>query len=610
VEAGFSDTSGGWRQAPDATVQAILAALGAGGDGPAPPALRTVRLDRGLPALPAGRLVLEDGSYAEIDGRLPPDLPPGYHSIEPRHGDPFPLVASPGRLPMPTRDIWGFSAQLYAARSRSSWGIGDLSDLRRIGSWSRSLGAATVLVNPLHASRPTYPQQPSPYFPGSRCFVNPLYLSIEEVPGAAGRLDVASAAREGRELNRRRLIDRDRIWSLKSDSLEAIFSDFSGDPHFDAYRDERGLALESFATFCALAELHGPTWQEWPREFRHPASGATRQFAASPIGRLRIRYHAWLQWLLDGQMARAATKIGVVQDLAVGVDPSGPDSWVWQESFAEGMHVGAPPDEFNTRGQDWAIRPLDPWRMRAAGYEPWIESLRAGFRHGTGLRIDHVMGLYRLYWIPFGATPSEGAYVRYPHDDLLNILALEADRAGAFVMGEDLGTVEDAVREDLGERRVLSYRLWWFEDQPPSTWSFNALGAVTTHDLPTVAGVISGSDLDAQRRLGLHPNEEASAVLRAKLLDRTGSTEATPVPEVIERVYRDLATAPCVLVAVTLDDALAVEERPNMPGTLDEWPNWSIALPAPLEDIEEMSLPRSIAEAMSQSRSGEPLGSR
>ncbi len=565
--------------------------------------MMTVRLDQPLPQVPPGRLVLEDGGEEAIDGPLPPDLPPGYHMFEPRQAASYPMVVSPGRVPVPEEDIWGFSAQLYAARSHSSWGIGDLSDLRRIGSWSASLGAAVVLVNPLHASSPTYPQQPSPYFPGSRCFVNPLYLAIEEVPGALARDEVVTAAEQGRNLNGRRLIDRDRVWSLKSKSLEAIFSGFSGDPAFDAFRQQRGVSLDRFATFCALSERHGPTWREWPAEFRHPSSAATRQYATSSIGSLRVRYHAWLQWLLDCQLARAARHIDVVQDLAVGVDPGGPDSWVWQDSFAEGMHVGAPPDRFNTQGQDWALPPIDPWRVRSAGYEPWIEALRAGFRHGTGLRVDHVMGLFRLYWIPVDRSPSEGAYVRYPHHDLLNILALEAHRAGAFVMGEDLGTVEESVREDLGQRRVLSYRLWCFDDRSPSTWPHQALGAVSTHDLPTVAGVLSGSDIEVQRRLGLQPNEEASAGVRARLLQRTGSSDDTPVAEVVARVHRDLATAPCVLLSASLDDALAVEERPNMPGTVDEWPNWSIALPVALEELEVMALPRAIADAFSAGRS-------
>jgi 4-alpha-glucanotransferase len=602
VESGFWDVTGHWRQAPASTLEAVLDAMGAGAQGPPPPVLVTVRLDHPLPPVSSGRLVLEDGSEVEVAGELPPDLTPGYHLMEPRSGLPYRLVASPGRAPMPADALWGFSAQLYAARSRASWGIGDLADLHRIGSWSKSLGAGVVLINPLHASSPVQAQQASPYFPGSRCCLNPIYLAVDEVPGASGRAEVADAGTAGRALNERRLIDRDRIWALKATALEAIFCDFAGDDEFDAYRVERGPALEAFATFCALAERHGGVWQEWPAEFRRPSAAAVGEFASSPSGRLRITYHAWLQWLLDRQLVRASAQMGVVQDLAVGVDPGGADSWIWQETFADGMRIGAPPDEFNTRGQDWCLPALDPWRMRSAGYEPWIESLRAGFRHGYGLRVDHVMGLFRLYWIPAGATPAEGAYVRYPHHDLLNILSLEAHRAGAMVMGEDLGTVENEVRRDLAERQILTYRLWWFEADSPSTWPRAALGAVSTHDLPTVAGLFSGSDLETQRRLGLQPNEEASADLHRKLLRCTGSSERTAVEEVITRTYADLAEAPCVLVAATLEDALAIEERPNMPGTLDEWPNWSIALPVPLEELEEAELPRALAEVLSEDR--------
>jgi 4-alpha-glucanotransferase len=262
------------------------------------------------------------------------------------------------------------------------------------------------------------------------------------------------------------------------------------------------------------------------------------------------------------------------------------------------MRVGAPPDEFNTLGQDWALPPFDPWRLRAAAYEPWVQSVRGALRHGSGLRIDHVMGMYRLYWIPVGSSPAEGAYVRYPHDALLDIVALEAHRAGAFVVGEDLGTVESGVRGDLAARNLLSYKLWWFQDNPPSTWPVKSLGAVSTHDLPTIAGLWSGSDLQAQRDLGLEPNEDSVARLRAKLLATADAGDSTPVGEVIARLYRDLSTAPCLLLTATLDDALAVRERPNMPGTIEEWPNWRLALPHSLEEVETMPLPRAIANAL------------
>jgi 4-alpha-glucanotransferase len=597
---GFWDISGHWNEAPTATVEAILDAMGATDAHPPPPALVTVRLDHPLPEVPPGRIVLEDGGHVRTGGILPPDLPPGYHLLEPADGPSFPLVASPGKVSAPEGKRWGFSVQLYASRSAASWGIGDLADLRRIASWSASLGAGAVMVNPLHAASPTYPQEASPYFPGSRCFMNPLYIAVEEVPLAAGRAEVADAAVAGRELNSRRLIDRDRVWSLKSAALEAIFADFHAATEFELFRASRGESLDRFATFCSLAELHGPSWQSWPSQYRTPDSAEVREFVTSREGAERVRYHSWLQWLLDRQLARASARLGVVQDLAVGVNPGGADSWIWQDTFAPGMRVGAPPDEFNTQGQDWCLPAFDPWRLRSAGYEPWIESLRAAFRHGEGLRVDHVMGLFRLYWIPEGASPHEGAYVRYPHDDMLNILALEAHRAGAFVMGEDLGTVEDSVRNDLRARRVLSYRLWWFDDTPTASWPYDALGAVTTHDLATVAGVMTGTDLENQRSLGLNPNEQASAELRRKLLDRTGCDDTTPLARVVECVHDNLAEAPCALLAATLDDAAMVQERPNMPGTLDEWPNWCIALPVPLEEIEESDLPRAIARSLSR----------
>jgi 4-alpha-glucanotransferase len=259
------------------------------------------------------------------------------------------------------------------------------------------------------------------------------------------------------------------------------------------------------------------------------------------------------------------------------------------------MRIGAPPDEFNTRGQDWGLPPFDPWRLRAAGYEPWIEALRSGMTHGAGLRIDHVMGLFRLFWIPPGTDARAGAYVRYPHHDLLNILSLEAARAGAYVVGEDLGTVEDEVRRDLGDRAVLSYRVWWFEDGPTEQWPETAMGAVTTHDLPTVAGMLTGSDLQAQKDIGTEPNEDASAELLQKLRDRAPGDDPA---QVIAGVYADLARAPCLLLAATLEDLMEVEERPNMPGTTEEWPNWSLALPEPIDDLEKRPLTRSVASLL------------
>lgn len=607
VEPGYHDTAGRWREAPDATVQAVLGAMGALEPGRPhpdedPSLLATVRLDHPLPALPSGVVHLEDGGELRLaDGVLPPDVPLGYHRLAPDDGPERRLIVSPGRCPEAHGSRWGWAAQLYAARSRASWGMGDLADLRTLTEWGRRFGAELTLLNPLHAGPPGPHPQPSPYFPSSRCFANPLYLRVEDIPGA-DRLDgLDRLAAAGRALNAERRIDRDRVWALKSEALERLFAATSGSPEvaagLDAYLAERGDALVGFATFNALAERHGLPWQAWPAELRHPDAPAVRAFAAGDEGRRRVRYHAWLQWQLDRQLA-ATAPAELISDVAVGVDAGGADTWVWQETFATGMRVGAPPDDFNRLGQDWGLPPWDPWQLRAAGYEPFVQTVRAALRHTSGLRVDHVMGLFRLYWIPEGAEAAAGTYVRYPYWDLLNILALEAHRAGAFVVGEDLGTVEDAVRAELAERRVLSYRLLWFEPERPSAWGPDALGAVTTHDLPTVAGLWTGADLEAQRRLGLDPNEEGSREIVDRLAGWGGLDADAEPAEVVRTAYGLLAESPCRVLTVTLDDVAVVPERPNMPGTVDQWPNWSIALPVPLEELESSPLAAAVAAEM------------
>jgi 4-alpha-glucanotransferase len=266
--------------------------------------------------------------------------------------------------------------------------------------------------------------------------------------------------------------------------------------------------------------------------------------------------------------------------------------------MALGMRVGAPPDDFNRKGQDWSLPPFDPWRVRLSHYEPWIRTVRAGLRAAGGIRVDHVMGLFRLFWIPLGATPADGAYVRYRHDEMLDILALESHRAGAYIVGEDLGTVEDFVRAELFDRGVLSYRLLWFEPHRPPDFPVQALAAVTTHDLPTIAGMWTGADLEEQRALGLEPWEEGARAIRDKLADWSGSPDECQPDEVVVNTYRLLAQAPSMILTATLDDAAVCEERPNVPGTIDERPNWSIALPVPLEELEDSPTAAAIADAL------------
>jgi 4-alpha-glucanotransferase len=419
-----------------------------------------------------------------------------------------------------------------------------------------------VLVSPLHAPSPGVPQQPSPYYPSSRRFRNLLHLRVDDE-----RLNDTARA-----MNANRHIDRDAIFALKVQALEAEWERFAGDLAFDRYVAEQGDSLVGYARFCARRE----------RE-RDDAD--------------RVRFHMWVQWLLDRQLEIASRELALVHDLAVGVDPEGADAWVDRHAYAHGVSVGAPPDEFNTGGQDWGLLPYDPWRLRAGGYQPFIDTVRAGFRHAGGLRVDHVMGLYRLFWIPAGREPEEGTYVRYPAADLLDILAVESHRARAFVVGEDLGTVEDDVRADLARRRVLSYRLLYFEPGDPSTLPENALAAVTTHDLPTIAGLWTGTDLVRQREAGMQPNEEGAAHLRARIRSLAGVGDDAPVGDVVAGTHRALARAPSALLAATLDDALEVEARPNLPGTT-EATNWSTALPLALDAIEQDGRVRLVAEAL------------
>ena len=602
----FEGALGNWHEASPETITAIDAAMGK----PAPEAEASVmvvrRGHRGLLHSPA-QITLEDGALLCVDEALPRDLPAGYHTLRYLDEDrDIKLIVSPGVCYLPEHlRIWGWSAQLYALRSSGSWGIGDLADLRQLAQWSvHELDAGILLVNPLQATLPIVPQEPSPYFPSSRRYRNPLYLRIEEVPGAAELgPDLQRFAAAGNELNRERRIDRDAVYKLKKDALESLWARFSGDPRFDRFRRDEGEPLAQFATFCALVEHHGTGWHKWPAEYRNPSSPSVARYAEYHAG--RVRFYQWVQWLLDEQLAKAAAEIPLMQDLPIGVDPDGADAWAWQDVFAEGVTVGSPPDEYNTRGQDWGLPPLVPWKLRAAGYEPFIQTLRGALRHAGGLRIDHVMGLFRLFWIPHGTDPTAGAYVRYPADELLAIVALESERAKAYIVGEDLGTVEESARKKLARSRILSYRLLWFEKDSPVKYPELALAAVTTHDLPTIAGLWTGADLEVQRQLGLHPNEEGTLEIRERLRLMTGLSDEAPMEEVIKRAYKLLAQAGSAIVAATLEDALAVQQRPNMPGAPER--SWSLALPEPLEKLQSHPLAQAIAQCLRQ-RSGAPAG--
>jgi 4-alpha-glucanotransferase len=501
--------------------------------------------------------------------------------------------------------VWGWAVQLYALRSRESWGIGDLADLRRFGRWAAHEGASVLMVNPLTAPNPSLPIEPSPYFPSSRRFRNALYLRVEEVPGATDLgEDLSRIAGWGHGLNERRRIERDAVFALKMDALERCFARFGHDDELTAFETEQGDALTDFATFCALSEVHGRDWRRWPENLRRPKDTAVTRFAAERAQ--RIRFHSWLQWQLDRQLAAAGGEIGLVQDLPIGLDPGGADAWCWQDVLANGISVGAPPDEYNPAGQDWGLVPFDPHRLRAAGYQPFIDTIRATARYAAGLRIDHVMGLFRLYWIPRGMTAAEGAFVRTRADELLGILALESQRSRTFIVGEDLGTVEAGVREKMADHRMLSYRALLFDPDAAALPEL-ALATVSTHDLPTIAGLWTGADLARAQAAGVAQNDEGMRRLRDGLARTTSLSVQADVPEIIEGLHVALGRAPSHVRLATLDDALAVEERPNLPGASADWPNWALALPVGLEDIEHHPGVRAVARALGSASPARPI---
>ena len=496
----------------------------------------------------------------------------------------------PGRCEPAPRRAWGWAAQIYAMRSRDSWGIGDLADLRRLGRMASSQGASALLINPLGAQSPTAHQEPCPYYASSRRFLNTLYLRIEEVSGAEQcAAELEPLRNQALALNARRLIDHDAVFRLKSLALETLFKAAPEPSGLQAWIRSQGKGLVDYATFSAIAEVHGPAWRSWPEELRHPRREGVATRRQQLVG--RVAFHQWLQFHLDRQLARASREIGLVTDVPVGFAPDGSDAWRWQDLLAANVRVGAPPDFFFPDGQDWGMPPFDPWKLRKAHFEPFVETVRSTAKHAAGLRLDHVMGLFRLFWIPPGAHASGGAYVRYPARELLAILAEESLRTHTFIVGEDLGLVEPVMRSRLRERGVLSYRLLWFEEEPPDRWPRESVAAIETHDLPTLAGIWNLSEPD-----------ERQHHLRRHLNETTGLPDGTPPVEVAVAAYEKLAQARSRIVLATFEDALGVEERPNVPGTTTERPNWRLAMPKTLEDIERDAGVLRIAEAMRAAR--------
>lgn len=571
---------------------------------------------------------LGDRLVGEATFELPADLPLGYHRLRLRVGElciETPVVVSPATLPLPTRlgrrRAWGLAVQLYSVRSQNSWGTGDLTDLADLAVWSASAhGAGFVLINPLHAAAPTAPMEPSPYLPTSRRFGNPLYLRVEAIPEFAavrhrGRIrGVRSAA--NRHADRTPTIDRDAAWQAKRTALEQVYRverSAGRDLAYAAYRGRQGRSLDEFATWCALAERYGADWHAWPHALQHPANAEVAAFAAANPD--IVDFHRWLQWVFDDQLTavqatavQAGMELGVMGDLAVGVDPDGADAWALQDVLALGVTAGAPPDEFNQLGQDWSQPPWRPDRLAEQGYEPFRALVNMALRHSGGVRIDHIIGMFRLWWIPKGAPPTDGTYVRYDHDAMIGIIAVEAHRAGAVVVGEDLGTVEPWVRDYLRERGLFGTSILWFESDesggplPAERWREYCLSSVTTHDLPPTPGYLAGEHVRLRERLGLltRPADEELAADRAAQaawlaeLHRAGLLGPHPVTDtdqIVTALHRYLGRTPSKLLALSLADAVGEVRTQNQPGTTDEYPNWRIPLAGPdgrrllLEDV-------------------------
>ena len=584
VSPGFVDFTKQWRPAPEASVERVLEIMGAAdGAEPPPTGARIVTQGKRVRMGP-GEVSTEQGQLVRVNSYLPANLPLGYHRWRSDEGAERSLIVAPAACHLPKQThMWGWALQLYSLRSERSWGMGDLRDLRDLLEWSHARGATTTMINPLHAPNPGPHPEPSPYYPGSRVFRNPLYLAVEEVPGATEAVpELASLAEQGRKLNASESIDRSAVQAVKIAALGKVWARGIDDPRFDDYVAERGDLLRDYATYVAIAEELGSDWHEWPWELTLRDSPAVARYLQQHGD--AVRFHMWLQWLLDEQVKAASRDVAVINDVAVGVDPAGADAWLWQDVFATGVSAGAPPDAFNRSGQTWGALAFDPWKLRAQDYRPFIEIVRAGMRGSGGIRIDHVMSLWRLFWVLDGGDPFDGVYVGYPSSDLLDILALESYRAAAFVVGEDLGTVQEGVRDEMAARRMLSYRVMWFEDEPPSTYPELAFAAVDNHDLPTITGVWTGADVARMKELGMDPNEESEAKVRERAKRLAGVTDDATVDEVSEALYTALAAAPSRIIALTLEDALGVRFRPNYPGTMAP-SNWSVPLPSTLEEI-------------------------
>ncbi|MGO2749018.1 MAG: 4-alpha-glucanotransferase [Pseudoclavibacter sp.] len=550
---------------------------------------------------------------------IPDDLPTGWHKLVARVGDDSlseaaaegTLIVVPTTTPWPKDRSWGLFTQLYQLRSSTSWGIGDLRDLATLTAWGAERSADFVLVNPLNANPPVSPIEPSPYLPTSRQFGDPLILNVDwvaalvaqhaEVPGETVELlsRLASEAIVGNGID---TIDRDRTWALKEPALRALFTLWRSanviDDDFEQFRKEAGEPLERFGVFCAISRVHGRDARDWPSELATANGSQVLPFAAAHAE--EVEFYVWLQCLLERQANRvqadaraSGMSIGVVHDLPVGVHAGGADAWSFGAAMARGVTVGVPADQYNQFGQNWSQPPWRPDMLAELGYAPYRDMLRAVFRNAGAVRIDHILGFFRLWWIPEGNTAKDGCFVRTDAEAMLGILALEAERAGAVVIGEDLGTVPPEARDALAERGMLGASVLWFEwseDRVPlaaEDYRRACLATVTTHDLPPTAGFLALEHLDVRERLGLLEGsvdearaEETETI--SKVVDRLRQAglvgEAPSNEDIVVALHQYLAGSAAQLFGVGVSDLAGDRRGVNQPGTADEYPNWRVPM--------------------------------
>lgn len=596
VQPSFFDAFDIERQIPEKTLTWLYELFTAQGDTPSPIIATPGRWHPEL----HGRIKLGDGRTMDIDGILPVDAV-GYHALQLPNGETRLVLGAPEKLTTPPRS-WGWSIQLYAARTEKSWGIGDFADLALLAKKAGHAGASFVLICPVHAGNLGADPQPSPYSPTSREWLQVLYIAIDKIATTA---DLSDLREQALALNAERIINRPKVWTLKREALRRIWeaAGRTGGEDCEQWVAHRGQELRNFAAFMAMSDELGLPWQTWDEKFQRPDSAAVAEWMRDHED--EIAFHSWLQYLCDQQLGTASRQgVDIVADIAVGFDGGGYDAWNWQDILVFTAEVGCPPDRHNRDGQRWGLPAFSPTGLASVGFLPFIHMVRSALRHAKGLRIDHVMQLWRLFWVP-ETGPAEGAYVRYPHDALLAIVRIEASRRGAWAVGEDMGTVPDYVRPMMHDIDMLGYRAAC--RVPTSMFTVNTMGATGTHDHATIAGILLGSDAHDMVSVNKSVDWDAEHAKTRALAEEAGLPLEGPYTE--EQIHQAVlartaavADSESRVVVFNLEDAAAVKERPNMPGTVTQWPNWCLSLPQPADKVLDSELAQKIVERAEKTR--------